>query len=63
MLSWFLGPVIWAEVGFTIRVTFYNKGKYPLSIEPVGVRVSKNYEGTYYSSHNNTRTESEYNVL
>uniref|UniRef100_A0A452QU46 ferroxidase n=1 Tax=Ursus americanus TaxID=9643 RepID=A0A452QU46_URSAM len=40
-----LGPVIWAEVGDTIRVTFHNKGAYPLSIEPIGVRVSKNNEG------------------
>ncbi|XP_019486255.1 PREDICTED: ceruloplasmin isoform X1 [Hipposideros armiger] len=46
-----LGPVIWAEVGDTIRVTFYNKGEYPLSIEPVGVRVSKSNEGTYYASN------------
>uniref|UniRef100_A0A452QU53 ferroxidase n=1 Tax=Ursus americanus TaxID=9643 RepID=A0A452QU53_URSAM len=48
-----LGPVIWAEVGDTIRVTFHNKGAYPLSIEPIGVRVSKNNEGTYYTSHHN----------
>uniref|UniRef100_A0A8D1U736 ferroxidase n=2 Tax=Sus scrofa TaxID=9823 RepID=A0A8D1U736_PIG len=46
-----LGPVIWAEVGDTIRVTFRNKGAYPLSIEPTGVRVSKSQEGTYYASH------------
>ncbi|XP_007938398.2 ceruloplasmin [Orycteropus afer afer] len=46
-----LGPVIWAEVGDIIRVTFHNKAAYPLSIEPIGVRVSKNNEGTYYASH------------
>ncbi|XP_054441156.1 ceruloplasmin isoform X2 [Pteronotus mesoamericanus] len=44
-----LGPVIWAEVGDIIRVTFHNKGAYPLSIEPTGVRVNKSNEGTYYA--------------
>ncbi|XP_032201856.1 ceruloplasmin isoform X2 [Mustela erminea] len=53
-----LGPVIWAEVDDTIRVTFHNKGAYPLSIEPVGVRVSKNNEGTYYTSLHNSLSES-----
>nr|KAF6477346.1 ceruloplasmin [Molossus molossus] len=45
-----LGPVIWAEVGDTVRVTFRNKGAYPLSIEPVGVSVSKSNEGAHYAS-------------
>ncbi|XP_012638288.2 ceruloplasmin isoform X2 [Microcebus murinus] len=49
-----LGPVIWAEVGDTIRVTFHNKGTHPLSIEPTGVRFSKNNEGTYYARHSNS---------
>ncbi|XP_011940797.1 PREDICTED: ceruloplasmin isoform X1 [Cercocebus atys] len=53
-----LGPVIWAEVGDTIRVTFHNKGAYPLSIEPTGVRFNKNNEGTYYSSHYNPQSGS-----
>ncbi|XP_009199799.1 ceruloplasmin isoform X4 [Papio anubis] len=53
-----LGPVIWAEVGDTIRVTFHNKGAYPLSIEPTGVRFNKNNEGTYYSSHYNSQSGS-----
>ncbi|XP_004405862.1 PREDICTED: ceruloplasmin-like isoform 3 [Odobenus rosmarus divergens] len=53
-----LGPVIWAEVGDTIRVTFHNRGAYPLSIEPTGVRVSKNNEGTYYTSFHNPLNES-----
>ncbi|XP_049723444.1 ceruloplasmin isoform X1 [Elephas maximus indicus] len=47
-----LGPVIWAEVEDIIRVTFRNKGAYPLSIEPIGVRVDKNNEGTYYAARN-----------
>ncbi|XP_060053522.1 ceruloplasmin isoform X2 [Erinaceus europaeus] len=43
-----LGPIISAEVGDIIRITFKNKGTHPLSIEPIGVRVSKDNEGTYY---------------
>ncbi|ELK23585.1 Ceruloplasmin [Myotis davidii] len=53
-----LGPVIWAEVGDTIRVTFHNRGAYPLSIEPIGMRVNKNNEGTYYASHYNPQNGS-----
>ncbi|PNI78330.1 CP isoform 1 [Pan troglodytes] len=53
-----LGPVIWAEVGDTIRVTFHNKGAYPLSIEPIGVRFNKNNEGTYYSPNYNPQSRS-----
>lgn len=63
MFSLSLGPVIWAEVGDTIRVTFHNKGTYPLSIEPIGVRVSKDNEGSYYASHHNPSSGSEYNIL
>lgn len=62
-LSWSLGPVIWAEVGDTIRVTFYNKGDHPLSIEPVGVRVNKSNEGTAYASRDAPRSGSEYGRL
>lgn len=54
-----LGPLIWAEVGDTIRVTFFNKANHPLSIEPVGLKVNKTNEGTYYSgqynAHNRNR--------
>nr|XP_020013931.1 ceruloplasmin [Castor canadensis] len=46
-----LGPLIYAEVGDTIRVTFHNKVQHPLSIEPTGVRVSKDHEGTHYAPH------------
>ncbi|XP_019604395.2 ceruloplasmin isoform X2 [Rhinolophus sinicus] len=52
-----LGPVIWAEVGDTIKVTFHNKGEHPLSIEPVGLRVSKSNEGTYYASNPQSKRE------
>lgn len=48
-----LGPVIWAEVGDIIKVTFKNKGPFPLSIQPTGLRFSKDNEGTYYASHSN----------
>ncbi|OBS67713.1 hypothetical protein A6R68_03746, partial [Neotoma lepida] len=44
-----LGPVIWAEVGDIIKVTFHNKGPYPLSIQPTGVRFTVENEGTYYA--------------
>ncbi|ERE87998.1 ceruloplasmin [Cricetulus griseus] len=44
-----LGPVIWAEVGDIIKVTFHNKGPYPLSIQPTGVRFTAENEGTYYA--------------
>uniref|UniRef100_A0A8C2M193 Ceruloplasmin n=1 Tax=Cricetulus griseus TaxID=10029 RepID=A0A8C2M193_CRIGR len=44
-----LGPVIWAEVGDIIKVTFHNKGPYPLSIQPTGVRFTAENEGTYYT--------------
>ncbi|KAM5292843.1 ceruloplasmin [Ctenodactylus gundi] len=50
-----LGPVIWAEVGDTVQVTFHNRGPYPLSMEPTGVRVNKGNEGTYYASHKNSK--------
>ncbi|XP_031232290.1 ceruloplasmin isoform X3 [Mastomys coucha] len=43
-----LGPLIWAEVGDIIKVTFHNKGQHPLSIQPVGVRYTTENEGTYY---------------
>lgn len=58
-----LGPVIWAEVGDTIRVTFHNKAAFPLSIEPTGVRVNKNNEGTYYASHYSSQSGGEYSTL
>ncbi|XP_023578498.1 ceruloplasmin [Octodon degus] len=49
-----LGPVIWGEVGDTIKVTFHNKGPFPLSIQPTGVRVSKDNEGTHYAPHDSS---------
>nr|XP_003476593.3 ceruloplasmin isoform X1 [Cavia porcellus] len=60
-----LGPVIWAEVGDTIKVTFHNKVPYLLSIEPIGVRFSKANEGVYYTpsfrpSKGSVRSSSSY---
>ncbi|KAK1343720.1 hypothetical protein QTO34_014273 [Cnephaeus nilssonii] len=45
-----LGPVIKAEVGDTLKVTFYNNGPLPLSIQPHGLRYSKSNEGSYYKT-------------
>ncbi|CAM5140522.1 unnamed protein product [Eretmochelys imbricata] len=43
-----LGPVIKAEVGDTILVTFANKASWPFSIQPHGVFYGKEWEGTLY---------------
>ncbi|XP_038599910.1 ceruloplasmin-like [Tachyglossus aculeatus] len=43
-----LGPVIRAEVGDTIKVTLYNNGTHPVSIQPHGVRFTKSNEGSHY---------------
>ncbi|NXN19431.1 HEPH protein, partial [Indicator maculatus] len=43
-----LGPVIKAEVGDTILVTFFNKASWPFSIQPHGVSYGKAWEGMWY---------------
>ncbi|XP_074691010.1 hephaestin isoform X4 [Strix aluco] len=43
-----LGPVIKAEVGDTIVVTFVNKASWPFSIQPHGVSYGKAWEGMRY---------------
>uniref|UniRef100_A0A8C7EGX0 Ceruloplasmin n=1 Tax=Nothoprocta perdicaria TaxID=30464 RepID=A0A8C7EGX0_NOTPE len=43
-----LGPVIKAEVGDTIVVTFVNKASWPFSIHPHGVSYRKEWEGMRY---------------
>lgn len=43
-----LGPVIHAEVGDTIRVTFKNNASRPYSMHPHGVRYEKASEGAPY---------------
>ena len=44
-----LGPVIQAEVGDTIRVTFKNNTRYPANMHPHGVFYQKNSEGAPYN--------------
>jgi FtsP/CotA-like multicopper oxidase with cupredoxin domain len=44
----FLGPVIRAEVGDTIRVTFRNNATFPASVHPHGVFYAKDSEGAPY---------------
>lgn len=41
----FLGPVIRAEVGDTIRVVFRNRVRFPASVHPHGVLYDKSNEG------------------
>lgn len=43
-----VGPVIKAEVGDTILVTFVNKASWPFSIQPHGVSYGKAWEGMRY---------------
>uniref|UniRef100_A0A4W3IUZ5 ferroxidase n=1 Tax=Callorhinchus milii TaxID=7868 RepID=A0A4W3IUZ5_CALMI len=43
-----LGPIIKAEVGDTVLVTFMNKANQPYSIQPHGIFFSKESEGTNY---------------
>ncbi|XP_053455644.1 ceruloplasmin-like [Nycticebus coucang] len=45
-----LGPVIKAEVGKIIKVTFYNNASLPLSMQPHGLRYSKSNEGSFYKT-------------
>ncbi len=43
-----LGPIIRAEVGDAIEVTFLNRSRAPHSIHPHGLRYDKNDEGAFY---------------
>lgn len=45
----FLGPVIRAEVGDTVKVVFRNNCSFPTSIHPHGVRYEKDGEGAPYA--------------
>uniref|UniRef100_A0A8B9FCP7 Ceruloplasmin n=1 Tax=Amazona collaria TaxID=241587 RepID=A0A8B9FCP7_9PSIT len=45
-----LGPVIKAEVGESIRVTFRNNASHPFSIQPHGVSYRKSDEGAWYGT-------------
>jgi FtsP/CotA-like multicopper oxidase with cupredoxin domain len=44
----FLGPVIHAEVGDTIKIVFRNNGDHPYSMHPHGVFYNKDSEGAPY---------------
>jgi len=44
-----LGPVLHAEVGDTIRVTFRNHGTHPYNLHPHGVFYDKASEGSIYA--------------
>lgn len=44
----FLGPLIRAEVGDTIRVVFRNNARFPVSVHPHGVFYDKDSEGAPY---------------
>ncbi|MGB9236883.1 MAG: multicopper oxidase domain-containing protein [Terriglobales bacterium] len=44
-----LGPILRAEVGDTIKITFRNNGTHPYSMHPHGVFYQKDSEGTAYN--------------
>jgi len=45
----FLGPLVRAEVGDTIRIVFRNNAKFPASMHPHGVFYKKDSEGARYN--------------
>jgi len=45
----FLGPLIRAEVGDTIKVVFRNNAKFPAAVHPHGVLYNKDSEGANYN--------------
>lgn len=47
----FLGPVIRAEVGDTVKIVFRNNGSHPYSMHPHGVIYEKESEGAGYSDN------------
>ncbi|XP_040283966.1 ceruloplasmin [Bufo bufo] len=49
-----LGPVILAEVGDIIQITFKNNANRPYSIQAHGVSYSKDFEGALYNTGDNT---------
>jgi FtsP/CotA-like multicopper oxidase with cupredoxin domain len=49
----FLGPLIRAEVGDTIRIVFRNKTRHPVSMHPHGVFYNKDSEGAPYADKSN----------
>jgi FtsP/CotA-like multicopper oxidase with cupredoxin domain len=45
----FLGPLVRAQVGDTIRVVFRNNSRFPASLHPHGVSYKKDSEGAHYN--------------
>lgn len=50
VLSPLLGPIIIAQVGDVIKVTFKNKASHPYSIQAHGVSYTKDMEGAAYKT-------------
>ena len=55
----FLGPILRAEVGDTIRVVFRNNGNRPYSVHPHGVIYKKDSEGAGYADGTNAADKSD----
>jgi hypothetical protein len=45
----FLGPLVRAQVGDTIRIVFRNNSRFPASLHPHGVSYKKDSEGAHYN--------------
>ena len=50
----FLGPLLRAEVGDTIRVVFRNNTRFPVSMHPHGLQYAKDSEGAPYADNTAT---------
>lgn len=57
-----LGPLLKAEIGDVIKIVLYNKLNTTLSIQPVGLRTGKAYEGHIYNDSITGNVEN-YNVM
>ena len=55
----FLGPILRAEVGDTIRVVFRNNGNRPYSVHPHGVIYKKDSEGAGYADGTNAADKAD----
>jgi len=58
----FLGPIIQAEVGDTIKVLFRNKCRFNASIHPHGVLYRKDSEGSLYNDETNSGEKIDDNI-
>jgi FtsP/CotA-like multicopper oxidase with cupredoxin domain len=55
----FLGPLVRAEVGDTIRIVFRNNTKFPASVHPHGVFYEKSSEGAHYDDGTSDRERAD----